>query len=106
MFDQLKFIIEQLAQRGKQISFQQNKHIVLEAGVKRMEISAYNQHWYLKRLDGIPTGTTITSDTNVIVVSTGMNPESMHEFSGQIIIELPADQAEPTFFEFIQILTK
>lgn len=106
MFDQLKFIIEQLAQRGKQISFQQNKHIVLEAGVTRMEISAYNQHWYLRRLDGIPIGTTITSDTNIIVISNGMNPESLHEFSGQIIIELPAEQIEPTFLDFIQILTK
>ena len=106
MFDQLKFIKEQLAQRGKEISFQQTKHIVLEAGATRMEIGAYNQHWYLSRLDGIPVGTTITSDTNIIVVSGGMNPESLHEFSGQIIIELPAEQAEPIFLEFIQILTK
>lgn len=106
MFDQLKFIKEQLAQRGKEISFQQTKHIVLEAGVTRMEIGAYNQHWYLSRLDGIPIGTTITSDTNIIVVSGGMNSESLHEFTGQLIIELPNEPLEPVFFEFIQILTK
>jgi hypothetical protein len=106
MFDQLKFIKEQLAQRGKEISFQQTRHLMLEAGVRRMEIGAYNQHWYLASLNAIPVGTTISSDTNVLVVSQGMNPESLHEFTGQLIIELPNDPLEPVFLEFIQILTK
>jgi len=106
MFDQLKFIKEQLAQRGKEISFQQTRHLAMETGVTRMEIGAYNQHWYLASLTAIPIGTTISSDTNVLVVSQGMNPESLHEFTGQLIIELPNEPLEPVFFEFIQILTK
>ncbi len=106
MFDQLKFIIEQLAQRGKEISFQQTRHLMLEGGVSRMEIGAYNQHWYLTSISAIPIGTTISSDTNVLVVSQGMNTDSLHEFTGQLIIELPNEPLEPVFFEFIQILTK
>jgi hypothetical protein len=106
MFDQLKFIKEQLSQRGKEISFQQTRHLAMETGVTRMEIGAYNQHWYLASLTAIPVGTNISSDTNVLVVSQGMNPESLHEFTGQLSIELPNEPLEPVFFEFIQILTK
>jgi hypothetical protein len=53
----------------------------------------------------LPIGTRIISDTNSLEILTSqIGLEGLEEFSGLIVIELPASRQEQPIIEFIQII--
>ena len=105
MFDHLIHIHQQFKQRLIGIELQRFKKVVTQAGTLRYEIQAYNEYLLLTNSFALPIGTRIISDTNALeILSTQNGLEGLEEFSGLVVIELPASTQEYPNIEFIQIV--
>ena len=105
MFDHLIHIHQQFKQRLIVIELQRFNNVVTQAGTLRYEIQAYNEYLLLTNSFALPIGTRIISDTNALeILSTQNGLEGLEEFSGLVVIELPASTQEYPNIEFIQIV--
>jgi len=105
MFDHLVHIHQQFGQRAIGIELQQFKKVVTQAGINRYEVEAYNEYLLITNVFALPIGTRIISDTNSLEILTSqIGLEGLEEFSGLIVIELPANRQEQPIIEFIQIV--
>ncbi len=107
MFDHLIHIHQQFKQRAIGIELQRFKNVVTKPGTLRYEMEAYNEYLLLTNSFVLPIGTRIISDTNSLeILNTQNGLEGLEEFSGLVVVELPANTQEYPNVEFIQIVKR
>lgn len=96
--DPVATIHHQLRHRNLEADFEEVYRVLMSPGTNKgtRRIPTDNSILWLLNAHTLPVGTTITSDTNILIIQDhdivdntrhGIN---MHEFQGNVVIELPA----------------